>query len=488
MENKPFIVALDQGTSGSRAFAVARDGSVLAQKSAPLAPTRPAAGLSEYDAQSLASSQLRVLNELLDELGPQHAAALAVTTQRSTVVCWDKQTGRPLAPVLTWEDGRAELEAEQADISQARVHEISGLYKTPYFSAAKIAWCFKHIPAVKHAWETKNLCVGPVASYLIWRLTGGKTFATDATLAQRMLLLDIHTQNWSEELCRSFAIDPQVLPQLLPSVADYGMYEYKGVRIPITVCSGDQQASVSFLNLQPGETCINYGTGAFLVHNAGAAKNALLPGMLSSLSVSRADGHCDFLLEGPVNAAASVLQWLNAQGISFQSQEIDALCESARHPVWFLPALGGLGAPYWDFSRSPVAAGLSPHTRKPDWVAGAVRSIAFLLTDIAQYLRANGFSVTPPVKVSGGLSRVKWLVQYQADLLQVPVSVLQEPESTVLGAARLAAEYAGWPVEQWAPKSAGQINPRLSAKDASERWTQWQQFVSWSHGFPLKVN
>lgn len=484
MENKQFIIALDQGTSGSRAFAVTSDGTVYAQKSAALSPSRPADGLSEYNAQDLVQSQLSVLNALLDEVGPQNVISLAVTSQRSTVVLWDQQTGAALAPVLTWEDGRAFAEAERAAVSQEEVHTVTGLYKTPYFSAPKIAWCLKNLPPVRLALELGHLRVAPVASYLIWKLTQGKTFATDVTLAQRMLLLDMHTKNWSDKLCRAFGITPSVLPQILPTSADYGVYEYKGVSIPITVCAGDQQASVVFTGLAKGESCINYGTGAFLLYNVG--KEAVsLPGVLTSLSVADKAGNCDFLLEGPVNAAGSVLAWLNAQGIAFDSFQIDALCKEAKQPVWLLPALGGLGAPYWDFSLSPIAAGLSPRTRKPDWVCGGIRSIAFLVADIAAYLHVNGFPLGTSVKVTGGLSQVGYLTQCQADLLQSEICTLQENESTVLGAARLAAQQAGWKTEKWEPAVSERIFPALSAPEARSLYNRWKTFVTWCKSYSV---
>ncbi len=486
MENKRFIVAIDLGTSGVRAFAVGPEGTVQAQRSAALAPARPQEGLSEYEADTLLQTQKRVLDDLLDDIGPQRVLALAVTCQRSTVVLWDKKTARPLAPVLTWEDGRAYAQAQRAEISQEEVHTLTGLYKTPYFSAPKITWCLQNIPAVRQAAQAGTLAAAPVASYLIWHLTNGKTFAADATLAQRMLLWDLHTQNWSDKLCRAFSVPREILPQLKPSVGDYGAYAYKGVSIPIRACMGDQQASVAFMDISPEQACINYGTGAFFLYNTGVQKPVLLPGMLTSVSPSPADGKASFLLEGPVNAAGSVLQWLQAQGIAFDAPETEALCQTARNPVWFFPALGGLGAPYWDFALSPVAAGLSPRTRKADWVAGAVRSIAFLMTDIAAYVQKNGFKILSPLKASGGLSQVQWLLQQQADLLQKEITPLQEAESTVLGAARLAAAGSGVDTRAWRPKTDEKIYPAVSSAESGALYRKWNAFADWCKQNPAR--
>ncbi|MGN0024283.1 MAG: FGGY family carbohydrate kinase [Candidatus Avelusimicrobium sp.] len=477
------IVSLDLGTSGCRAAVVSVDGLVKAQKSIVLVPVRRGAGLSEYDAEALFSAQQEVLNAVLDEAGPQNVLALALSSQRSTVVLWDKLSGKAVAPVLTWEDGRAAKEAEACILAQPEIHALTGLYKTPYFSAPKIAWCVKHCPQAAASLQSGNLFAAPVLSYVIWRLTGGTVFACDPTLAQRTLLFDINQRSWSGKLCRAFGVPVEALPSVLPSAADYGIYDYKGFKIPIRACAGDQQAAAYAMGVTAGTCAINYGTGAFLLYNAGAEQKRLA-GVLSSLSVSSEEGAEDILLEGPVNAAGSLFLWLNAQGFSFEHSQIDALCQTAKNPVWLLPALGGLGAPYWDFSVSPVAGGLSALTKKDDWVAGAVRGVAFSVADVAYYLKQAGFN---PVKtsVSGGLSRVGALVQFQADILQKELTVLDESESSVLGAARLAAQKLGFG-ERWKEVSARHtVSPKIFAAKADKEYQNWREFMVWAKNNPL---
>lgn len=481
MSGKLFV-ALDLGTSSCRALAFNQRGEVLARKSLILAPKRPQNGLSFYDGNELLRAQKNVLNSLLTQVGAQNVRSISVSCQRSTVVLWHRQTGEPLAPVLTWEDGRAAAEAENAPVSQAEVHMITGLYKTPYFSAPKIAWCLKNCPPVKQAVGEKQLLIGPVASYFIWHLTGGKTFAADPTLAQRMLLWDIRTQTWSADLCKTFGVEPETLPEIRPSAADYGTYELEQVKIPLCVCVGDQQAA-AWNRLKDGQTLINYGTGAFLLHNAGR-KNICLPGLLTSLSASCEIPKSDYLLEAPVNAAGSAFQWLGAQGISFDAKKIDSLCALSQNPVWFLPALGGLGAPYWDFSLSPVVAGLSPLTQKADWVAGTVRGIAFLLADIVAYLRANKVPVSGPVAVSGGLTHLNYLMQFQAGLLQLPLVLRGESESTALGAAHLAADYLQESLQVSTNGESCSFLPNLSVEDAKNLHQKWQAFLIWCKAQP----
>ena len=474
---KELIIALDIGTSGCRAAAVRTDGTLAAQHYLPLLPKRPAPGLSHYEAADLVAAVKQSLHAVLDKTGPQNAAALAVTSQRSTVVVWDKQTGQAVGPVLTWEDGRAQAQAQNAAIRQEDVHVLTGLYKTPFFSAPKIAWTLENFPVCKELLKEGRLGVAPVASYIIWHLTCGKTFATDLTLAQRTLLTDIHKQTWSENLCQAFGIPTEMLPQLKPSAADYGAYAYQGVSIPITACVGDQQSAAVYFGLQKNKSLINYGTGAFWLYNAGE-NPVLLPGMLTSLSANGSGQTSSYLLEGPVNSAGSALLWLKAQGILFDDTEIDALCARAKNPVWFLPAFGGLGAPYWNFNTPTTVDGLSPHTQKPDWVAGVVRGVAFLLADIGAYLRANGCVVKGPVQVAGGLSHLSYLTQFQADLLQLPLEVSHQSDATVLGAAMLGAKTLG--VSCVCAPAYTQVSPKLSGAEAETLYGAWREFVAHS--------
>lgn len=470
--SEKFTVALDIGTSSCRAAAVSAGGRVHLQKSVLLTPKRPQNGLSYYDGAELLSAAKQVLDELLQELGPGAARRLAVTSQRSTVVLWDGATGEVVAPVLTWEDGRAQQEAAQADLPQETVHAWTGLYKTPYFSAPKIAWCLKNVPAAAAALKKGTLKIAPVASYVIWALTEGRTFATDPTLAQRMLLLDISTQTWSEPLSAAFGVPLACLPEIRPSAADYGTYRYRGLDLPICACVGDQQALAAFEEMAPSQACLNYGTGAFLLYNAGK-KAAFLPGLLTSLAASG-----EYLLEAPVNAAGSVFLWLGAQGFDVPADKLDELCRSSKNPVWLLPALGGLGAPYWDFTLSPVVRGLSPRTNAADWAAGAARGIAFLVADNAAYLRANGYAISSPVKVSGGLSQISYLMQFQADLLQAELCVADTPEGTLVGAAQLADGFAGRLLPR--ERTVGTVfSPRVTPQEALALHQQWQAFVKW---------
>lgn len=471
---EPLIIALDQGTSGCRAAAVDRRGRVHTLQCKEIFPRRPSVGLSEYTAEELWQTQREVLHAVLAEVGPQRVASLAVCSQRSTIVLWDKTTGQPVAPVLTWEDGRAQQQSDRVSLSQAEIHAQTGLFKTPYFSAPKIAWCLENFPEARAAAQAGKLLAAPVASFFIWKLTAGAVFAADATLSQRTLLWDIHAKDWSETLCRHFGIPPACLPALFPTAADYGSFVYKGVSIPISVCVADQQAALAYHQLLPGETAINYGTGAFVLHHTGE-KAAVLPGMLSSVAAGAEAGKTQFLLEGPVFSAGSVLQWLQAQGILPSGIDIDAMCRVSNNPVLFLPAFGGLGAPYWNYRVSAVIEGLSARTRSADFVTGALQGIAHLVADIADYLHKNGYSLGK-VQVSGGLAQSTYLLQSQADLLQTPLSVCPQAQSTILGAALLAARAQGWNTDGWSP-ACKTVFPHRSSEEIKILRTQWKQLV-----------
>ena len=464
---KNCVVSLDIGTSSCRCGAF-REGSLQLQRTAALLPFRQAPGLSEYQAEDLLTSSYQVLHQVLDAIDLSCVSALAISSQRSTVVLWDKNSGKALGPVLTWEDGRAVQEAEHANISQKEVHKLTGLYKTPYFSAPKISWELAHLPTVQQALKNHTLCAGPIASYLIYHLTNGQVFATDPTLAQRTLLFDITQGTWNEQLCKAFSVPAEILPQLKATCDDYGMYEYHSKKLPIRVCVGDQQAAASML--QPGDMLLNYGTGAFVLHHTGE-KCVLLPGLLTSVAPSQKGKALSYLLEGPVNAAGSAYLWLRTKGIEMKMEELDSFCTHARHPLEILPALGGLGAPYWDFSLKPVIKGVTDATTPADWAAGLTHGIALLMADIVNYMQTYKIIPQGNTTVSGGLSQSDYLMQFQANVLQRTLTRTTQPEETLVGASFLAGMSICNRLQE---KS---FLPQISSSKTNEIYQRWQDFV-----------
>lgn len=470
-----YVVALDIGTSSCRCGAFGK-GRLQIKQSISLLPHRQRPGLSEYRAEDLLKASYYVLHQVLDTVNLEEVSSLVISSQRSTVVLWDKDSGQALGPILTWEDGRAMKEAEQAPITQEEVHVSTGLYKTPYFSAPKIMWSITHLPEVKDAFKRGKLCVGPVASFLIYHLTKGRVFATDPTLAQRTLLFDIKDGAWSEKLCKAFSIPGEILPQLKATVDDYGVYEYRSKYLPIRVCVGDQQAAAS--SLVSGDMLFNYGTGAFVLHHTGT-KHVILPGLLTSVAPSQVGKGLSYLLEGPVNAAGSAYLWLKTKGIQIDMKDLDLLCARSTHPLEILPAIGGLGAPYWNFSLGPVIKGQTGSSTPADWVAGLTRGIALLVADIVHYMKAYQIVPSGKMIVSGGLSQSDYLMQFQADVLQRFLTRTAQPEETLMGAVLLAG------VTENSDVLEEMFSPRISPLQSQDIYKKWQAFVKECNAVPL---
>lgn len=473
MENE-IIIALDQGSSSSKAAAITAGGRILKEVQIPV-PFKAEGAIYEYKAEDLLNTQVKALETVLSSLrASDKILSLALSCQRSTFVLWDKNTGKPLCPALSWADGRAAAVSAQNPLPQELFLLKTGLYNTPYFSAPKIAWCLNNYSAVAQALKAGNLLCGPVSTYIIWHLTQGKVFACDYTCAQRTLLFNISTLTWDEEILKSFNIPAEILPQVLPSGADYG--SYKGIKIG--VCSGDQQAAALACGLeQQGKGCINYGTGAFFLLNIGGEPKTL-KGMLTSVSACAEKPQ--FLLEGQVNAAGSLFTWLKAMGVDVELPLLDEYAAKAKNPVWVLPALGGLGAPYWDFKAQPVIAGLKVETKKEDLIFGALRCLCLLMADIVFYTQKAGFKVTA-LETGGGLSLNRILPQTQSDILQMPLSQSERLNTTMLGSALLAAAKEGIDTSAWhAAADYKAFAPAVSAEQARKLYSDWRNFFDWS--------
>jgi glycerol kinase len=472
MIEKECVVALDQGSSSSRALMIDGKGKVLRRAQFPLRMLRPKPGWIEHDPRAIWATQRRALESLI-EAAKRPPSALAIACQRSTMIFWDAKTGQAVGPAMSWQDGRAaSFAAALGDLAE-RTHAKTGLYLTPYYSAPKIAWAFANLPEVRRVLDAGRLRVGPVGTFLVWKLTGGEVFACDPTLAQRTLLFDIEKLDWDEELLRTFGVPREALPEIRPSRADWGEWRFKSLRVPIRAVVGDQQAAALGLGAgREGEAALNYGTGAFLILNTGK-RRPKIPGILSSVTCAE-DGSLAYAAEGTVHAAATSFDWLRENlGLLKDTVEADKLWSrsaSNGRRVWCLPAIGGLGAPYWDYKTRTAFFGLDSQTRREDLVRAVGEGLAFLVADIARSIRGAGFELRG-ASASGGLSRMKALVQFQADLLGVPIGLSREHEVTALGAARLA----GLPLS--APKTAATLPPKLSALDSFKLQEQWKKLV-----------
>jgi len=463
------VVAIDQGSSSSRALRLDAQGRVLKRAQVPLRIRHPAPGHVDHDPEELWSTQNRALERVLS--GHRLPEAIAIAAQRSTVVFWDSSTGKAVGPALSWMDGRSAPIVERLRSLSPVVMARTGLVLTPYYSAPKIAWALENLPEVRGLADSGRLRIGPVATFLVHRLTRGEVFATDPTFAQRMLLLDIDRVDWDEELLRGFGIPREALPKLLPSRAQWGEVRRPGGRVPIRAVLGDQQAAALGLGVaREGQAALNYGTGAFLLLHTGSQRPRV-PGILASVASQAADGRVDYLAEGTVHAAGTSFDWLHKNlGVLRGSTEVDRLWKASKRRVWCLPAIGGLGAPRWDYKTQTLFFGLDSQTRREDLVRAVGEGIAFLIADIAQAVRAGGHPIRA-ARASGGLSRIGSLVRFQADLLQAPVLVSSEPEVTALGAARMAG------LDVPAGKRERRVEPGMGAAQAERLHKSWGAFV-----------
>lgn len=478
--NRSVVIALDQGSSTSRALAIDSRGRVAARAQFPVRTWYPKSGWVEHDALDIARSQERALDAVLAKL-PRGADILgiAVASQRSTVVFWDRKTGKPAARVPSWQDGRgapvvAPLQARQAD-----AHVRTGLYLTPYYSAPKIKWFLDNEPAVRRLAEEGRLLAAPVATFLVWRLTRGEVFAADPSLAQRMMLFNLRAMDWDPEMLSLFGVPRAVLPNVFSSAGEWGSVCRDGRKIPILACLGDQQAATIGLGgTAEGSAVANYGTGAFFLYNTGAEQHRV-PGLLTSVGWKLRDRPPVFLQEGTVHAAGASFDWLRQNlGLLKGNGDIERLCRASKNRVLVLPAIGGLGAPRWDYITKTVFFGMTTQTRAADLVRGTAEGIAFEIADIVAALRAAGLK-PGAVKASGGLSRVSYLLQFQADLLGADIERCGEAEVTALGAASLAAEAAGAP---WAGRlrqgrGARLFKPAIPEAQAQALLAEWGAFV-----------
>jgi glycerol kinase len=475
-----FIIVLDQGSSSSRALAFDLDGNIRFKSQRKVEPSYPAPGRAEYDAERLYASQADSLSEVLSKLpADAEAAALGIAAQRSTIVLWDRETGAPLAPALSWQDGRALELLAKVPLSNTRIHDMTGLYKTPYYSASKIAWCLENYPEVKAAAEAKRLLIAPVASYVIWRLSGGKAFVIDPSQAQRTLLFNLRRLKWEPKLLSAFGLDAALLPEVKPSVGRLGHVEAGGRRIPVTAMLGDQQAAMLGLGLEaPNSAALNYGTGAFLLVNTGR-KPLKIRGLLNSFGWQEGKGKkkiCYFT-ESTVNSAGTALEWLRQKfGLFDDIGDVDGMCRKSKNRLHCLPAIGGLGAPYWDFTTFTTFAGFSPHSDKYDVVRGVTEGIAYMVADAFDLVKRKGFKIEE-LKVSGGLSKIDWLLQFQADVTGARLTALEESEATAMGAGLAAARGLGLEPKWQAKVSSRVFAPAIGEEERQNLLKGWRIFV-----------
>jgi glycerol kinase len=446
-----FILAIDQGTSSSRSVVYDHDASVVASAQQEFAQIYPQPGWVEHDPEAIWSSVRETLAGALKKAAASAAeiTAIGITNQRETTVVWDRQSGRCVYNAIVWQDRRTAnyCDGLKRAGKEAAVAEKTGLRLDPYFSATKIAWILDNVDGVRTLAEQGRLAFGTIDSFLLWRLTGGAVHATDATNASRTLLFNIHTQDWDEELLELFDIPRSLLPEVRDCAADFGETESTllGATVPICGIAGDQQAAlIGQAGFEYGTTKSTYGTGCFVVANTGDTALQSSNQLLTTVGM-RINGKVSYALEGSVFVAGSAIQWLrDGLGIIGTAAETEDIAQRSGvvQDVYVVPAFAGLGAPYWDAHARGAIIGLTRGSDRDAIVTATLQAIAYQTVDLIRAMSDDGLSPNV-IRVDGGMVANSWFLQFLADVLDVRIERPENVESTVLGAAYLAALQAG---------------------------------------------
>ena len=450
---EPLILALDQGTTSTRAILYERTGKALGETSRPLSQSYPQDGWVEHDAEAIFADAVQVIAGAAARAGKRtgEVAALGVTNQRETVVVWDRATGRPIHPAIVWQDRRTAGVCEELRRQgvEARVVELSGLLLDPYFSATKIAWILDHVEGARARADRGELLCGTIDCWLIWKLTGGGVHATDATNASRTLLMALETQAWSPELCDLFRVPPALLPEIRDCDGDYGetLPGLVGAAIPIRGVAGDQQAALMGQGcIHAGEAKVTYGTGGFMLLHTGEKAPRSTARLLTTVA-SRLKGRASYALEGSIFIAGAAIKWINEElGVQGGPVAVEALAQRAKADsgVMMVPAFTGLGAPYWDAGARGAILGLTRDAGLAEIAAAAFDATALQTRDLIEAMGADaGFSFGGPLRIDGGMAKSRWFAQRLADLTGLGVDRAAEAEATARGAALFAAIGAG---------------------------------------------
>ena len=493
-----FILALDQGTTSSRSILFDAAGTPVATAQREFTQHFPRSGWVEHDAEEIWTTQAATITEVLvrARATPADVAAIGIANQRETTVLWDRSTGRPLAPAIVWQDRRTADQCQQlkAEGLEPEVARRTGLLLDPYFSGTKLAWLLDHVPGARQRAESGELAFGTIDSWLVWKLSNGARHVTDVSNASRTLLLNLASAEWDEFMLERLRIPRAVLPQVVPSSLDLNAPAARlgAHSVPIAGIAGDQQAALF------GQACFEagmakntYGTGCFVLMNTGTSPLASSNRLLTTIAWQTTDRR--YALEGAVFVGGAVVQWLrDGLGIIERSADIEALAASVPDTggVYLVPAFTGLGSPHWDAYARGTMVGLSRGTTRAHIARAALEAIAFQSAEVLLAMQRDAHHPLIELRVDGGASANDLLLQFQADLLGVPVVRPHVTETTALGAAYLAGLGTGF----WSSPTAVAANwraerrfePQMSRDEASIRLARWAQAVERSRGWHVE--
>jgi glycerol kinase len=481
-----YIVALDQGTTSSRAILFNEKGEIVGIKQKEFTQFFPKSGWVEHDPEEIWTTQSEVFRSLLNELSisPKEIAAIGITNQRETTVVWDRNTGEPVYNAIVWQDKRTSEFCEDLKSRglEEKVRSKTGLVIDSYFSGTKINWILDNVENARAEADKGNLCFGTIDTWLVWKLTNGKAHVTDYTNASRTMLYNIVENKWDDDLLEILKVPMSMLPEAHPSAYHFGDFEFKGTTIPIMGIAGDQQAALfGQACFDPGEAKNTYGTGCFMLMNTGTKCEVSKNGLLTTMACSTT-GELTYALEGSIFIAGAAIQWLrdglrvldHAEDSEYFARKVET------NEVYLVPAFAGLGAPYWDqYSRGAIF-GLTRDTGKNHIIKAALESIAFQTRDVKTAMEQDSGIEITSLMVDGGATNNNYLMQFQSDILGVEVDRPAITESTALGAAYLAGLHAGvWTLDEIKKvrKTDRKFAPGITKTERDHLYKGWQKAV-----------
>ena len=484
-----YILALDQGTTSSRVALVDEQEQIVSILSREFSQIYPEEGFVEHDPMDIWSSQYGVMMETVARSGVcvQDIVAIGITNQRETTVVWDKHTGKPVYNAIVWQCRRTagEIERLKKEGYEGLIREKTGLIPDAYFSASKIKWILDNVEGARERAKNGELLFGTVDTWLVWKLTEGKVHATDFTNASRTMLFNIDTMEWDEELLRLFDIPRQMLPEVKSSGDIYGYTTIGGVDIPIAGIAGDQQAALFGQGCYAkGEGKNTYGTGCFLLMNAGENRPTSQNGLLVTVAATLKGQKPQYALEGSVFIGGAVIQWLRDE-MRFFTESRDAEYYAKKVPdtggVYVVPAFTGIGAPYWDMYARGTIVGITRGTKREHIIRAAQESIAYQSADLVFAMEKDTGAPLQCLKVDGGASRDSFLMQFQADILNAKVEKPAQHETTALGVARIAGLTVGlWNSQEELAKNQTTecfYLPQMAQAEREDKLKKWHRAV-----------
>ena len=483
-----YILALDQGTTSSRAILFDEEGKIVKTAQREFKQYYPKPGWVEHNPDEIWQSQLEVAHEVVDD--PSEIAAIGITNQRETTVVWDRETGRPIYNAIVWQDRRTAQLCDQLrkEGFAETILEKTGLVTDAYFSATKVAWILDNVPGAREKADAGKLAFGTVDSYIVWKLTNGRLHITDVSNASRTMMYNIHKKWWSTSITHRLNIPMNMLPQVVSSSMEYGHTDaefFNGVRIPIAGIAGDQQAATfGQVCFTPGLAKNTYGTGAFLLMNTGEHPVSSKNNLLTTVAWKINEEHTQYALEGSIFIAGAAVQWLRDEmKMIDNAAETEAIARSINSTdgVYLVPAFVGLGAPYWDQYARGMIIGMTRGSGRPQIVRATLESIAYQTRDVVGAMEADSGLSLAALRVDGGAVSNDFLMQFQADILGVPVERPVVTETTALGAAYLAGLAVGYwgsmsEIErQWQIEKT--FEPQMSEDERESLYEGWRKAV-----------